>query len=121
MNMWLSFLFSLLLTSLVSFATPIIICVLILVSFYLMAYVPALGFLGEAGYEHTWNFLTVFGDGSGSMGMLIIGATCAIVGFLFEALNFYRYQTLIHHPLSSWFLRRNSSDFLSHKGIKGRH
>ncbi|MGY6530682.1 MAG: hypothetical protein ACXITR_12240 [Cyanobacterium sp.] len=120
MNMWLSFFFSLLLTSLVSFATPIIISVLILVSFYLMAYIPALGFLAEKGYEHTWNFFTVFGDGSGSMGILTIGATCAVVGFLFEALNFYRYQTLVHQPLPSWLLPQNIPDFLSHKGIKGK-
>ncbi len=118
--MWLSFLFSLILTTLVGFATPVIICVLILVSLSLCVYIPALGLLAQRAYEQVWNFLTVFGDGSGSMGILTIGFACGIVAFLFEALNFYRYQTLVHQPLTSWLAHQKSSSFLSNKGINGR-
>jgi len=119
--MWLSFLFSLILTTLVGFAIPVIVCVLILVSLSLCTNLPYVGLLAETGYEQVWTFLRVFGDGSGSMGILTIGLSCGIVAFLFEALNFYRYQTLVHHPLASWLVHQKSGNFLSsHKGINNK-
>lgn len=120
MNMWLSFLCSLLLTSLASFTAPVILCVLTLVGLTLITYVPLMGAWGEKGYELVWNFLTVFGDGSGSMGILTIGLTCGIVGVLFEALNFYRYQTLIQQPITSWLLQQKSSNVFADRNMKGK-
>ncbi|WP_066343568.1 hypothetical protein [Geminocystis sp. NIES-3708] len=103
MNIWLSLFFSLSLTTLVSFATPVVFCTLILGCVAIISYLPMMNQWGENLYEQMWNFLAVFGEGSGSIGILTIAATCAIAGFLFEALNFYRYRILIQQSVNhSW-------------------
>lgn len=103
MNIWLSLFFSLSLTTLVSFAVPVMFFTLILGCLALISYFPMITLWVENLYEKMWNFLAVFGDGSGSIGILTIAITCAIVGFLFEALNFYRYRLLIKQPINhSW-------------------
>ena len=99
MNMWFSFLISLLLTTAVSFVTPIILCGLVLVSLASAAYLPGIGVIGKICYPQVWSFLNMFGNGSVREGILIIAVSCGFVGFLFEALNFYRYQTLINQPV----------------------
>jgi hypothetical protein len=101
MNIWLSFFFSLLLTTLVSFAAPVVFFTLILGSFALVSYFPFTNVWAENIYEQIWNFLAVFGEGSGSIGILTIATTCAIVGCLFETLNFYRHRILLKAN-SSW-------------------
>jgi hypothetical protein len=103
MNIWLSLFFSLSLTTLVSFATPVIFCTLILGCLALVSHFPIINIWAENFYEQLWNFLAIFGEGSGSIGILIIAVTCAIAGFLFESLNFYRYRILIKQPVNySW-------------------
>ncbi|BAQ65465.1 hypothetical protein [Geminocystis sp. NIES-3709] len=103
MNIWLSLFSSLFLTTLVSFTTPVLFSTVILASLRVISHIPLLNVWGENVYEQIWNFLAIFGEGSGSIGILTIGFTCAIAGFLFESLNFYRYRILIKHPLNySW-------------------
>lgn len=99
MNIWLSLFFSLSLTTLVSFATPVIFCTLILGCLGIVSYFPIINIFGENFYEQVWNFLAVFGEGSGSIGILTIATTFAIAGFLFESLNFYRHRILIKEPV----------------------
>lgn len=103
MNIWLSLFFSLFLTTLVSFAVPVVFCTAILASLVVLSHIPLIGIWGTNLYEQVWNFLAVFGEGSGTIGILTIALTCAIVGFLFESLNFYRYRILIKQPINtSW-------------------
>lgn len=99
MNLLVSLFFSLLLTTLVSFATPIVLCTFVLAILAMVSYIPILGIGSDNLYEQIWNFLGVFGEGSGSIGLLTISFACAIAGFLFESLNFYRYHILIQHPI----------------------
>lgn len=96
MNIWFSLLISLLLTSMVSFIVPTVICGLILITLAMASHLPEFSIFWETCYNGVWNFLMTFGNGSGSEGILTIGLTCGCVGCLFEALNFYRYQTLIN-------------------------
>jgi hypothetical protein len=96
MNIWFSFLISLSLTFVVGFTTPLIFCGLILGFLAIACCLPELALLGEACHAQVLIFLTVFGNGSISNGLFTIALTCGIAGFLFEALNFYRYQTLIN-------------------------
>ncbi|MBL1210543.1 hypothetical protein [Geminocystis sp. GBBB08] len=107
MNIWLSFFFSLSLTTLVSFATPIIFCTFILALMAILSHLPMINLWSENIYEQIWNFLAVFGEGSGSIGLLTIAITCAIAGLLFEALNFYRYHILIKQPINHSLEMRN--------------
>lgn len=99
MNIWFSLLISLLLTTLVSFTTPMLIFGLILSSLAIISHLPEVAMFGQACYTQVWSFLIMFGNGSGGEGILTIGLTCGVVGFLFESLNFYRYQTLISQPI----------------------
>jgi hypothetical protein len=48
--------------------------------------------LGEMGINQLLQFLTVFGAGSPLPGLLIIGATCSLVGGVFDLFNFCLYQ-----------------------------
>lgn len=95
MNIWFSLLISLLLTSIVSFATPLLICGVILSMLAVASHLPEIAIFAKGCYEQVWYFLSMFGEGSGSKGIMTIALTCGFVGLLFESLNFYRYQTLI--------------------------
>jgi hypothetical protein len=83
----------------VSFAIPIIICTLILSLLAIASHLPEIAVLGQTCYHQIWCFLGMFGNGSGREGIITIGLTCGFVGFLFESLNFYRYQILISQPI----------------------
>jgi hypothetical protein len=99
MNLWFSFVISLLLTFVVSFTTPILFCGLILGILAMVSCLPEFALFGQMCYSQVLSFLTVFGSGSVSNGIFTIALTCGIAGFLFEAFNFYRYQILIN-PIS---------------------
>lgn len=99
MKIWFSLLISLLLTTLVGFATPIIICGVVLTFLAMASHLPEIAILGNYCYTQVWCFLTMFGNGSGGQGIITIALTFGFVGFLFESLNFYRYQTLISQPV----------------------
>ena len=103
MELWLSLLFSLMLTSFVSFAIPIVFCFVSLGILNLICHLNnVLGLWGNLIYEQVWNFLAVFGEGSAWTGILVISVVSAVAGFIFESLNFYRYQTLIEKKLPDY-------------------
>lgn len=101
MNIWFSLLISLSLTTLVGFVAPMIIFGGILSLLAIATHIPQFSMIGEICYNQVWYFLSTFGNGSGSGGILTISLACGFVGFLFEALNFYRYQTLIIQPINN--------------------
>ncbi len=96
MNIWFSLIISLLLTFVVSFTIPVVLCGLILGILAMVGYLPELALFGQMCYTQVLSFLTIFGNGSISNGIFTIALTCGIAGFLFEAFNFYRYQILIN-------------------------
>lgn len=108
MNIWLSLISSLLLTTFVSFTTPLIVISILLGFFAIACYLPFTSLLAEQGSQQVWHFLMMFGEGSGIVGILTIGIVAGIAGFLFEALNFYRYQILFNHPEAKWLIQSKS-------------
>lgn len=85
---------SLLLTSIFSFLAPVLLIGIILASLALLGYVPGLEVFGKAGVEQVAQFLKVFGSTSALRGVVTIGIACSVVGILFDAYTFYRYQNL---------------------------
>jgi hypothetical protein len=83
---------SLTLTLFFSFALPIVVVSSLLTGLWLLSWIPWLTTLGQAGTLLLLQFLIIFGDGSALPGLLIIGATCSVVGGVFEVFNFYLYQ-----------------------------
>ncbi len=112
MNIWLPLFFSLSLTTLVSFATPVILFIFILGFMAVVSHLPLINIWGEKVYEQVCNFLALFGEGSGSIGILTIALTCAIAGLLFESFNFYRrYRVLSKQPVNySWCQEKVSTN-----------
>ncbi len=100
MNMWFSLLTSLLLTTVVGFAIPLLFCSLGLSVLALMAHLPEIATFGKICYEEVLSFFVMFGNGSASEGIVIIALTGGFVAFLFESLNFYRYRLLINQPIT---------------------
>jgi hypothetical protein len=88
----LAFLRSLLLTSALSFAAPIVLVGVALVSLYVIGQVPLIDALSQTGSSQILKFLAVFGNGDVVEGVLTIGLTCALVGALFDTYAFYRHQ-----------------------------
>lgn len=89
-----NFLRSLFLAILLSFVAPILLMTVLLVSLSVIACIPGLEATGQAGTTQLLNFLAVFGSGSPLQGITVIGFTCSLVGALFDAYSFYRYQNL---------------------------
>lgn len=85
---------SLFLTGLFSFLTPVAFISIILVTLLVIGCIPHLDIVGKAGVSQICNFLAVFGSGSAVRGMITIATTGSLVGILFDAYTFYRYQNL---------------------------
>lgn len=87
---------SLLLTTIISFATPAFAIGLIFAILLLIGYIPGFTLLGHCGTVQILNFLAVFGTGNPVEGLVILGFAFAVVGFLFDIFifYFYRYQGL---------------------------
>ncbi|MGL5034612.1 MAG: hypothetical protein ACRC6M_12520 [Microcystaceae cyanobacterium] len=83
---------SLVLSAILSFATPVLMVSTLLSSLWLISCLPWVSAIGQVGSSQLVQFLTVFGDGSPLPGLLIIGATCALVGGVFDLFNFCLYQ-----------------------------
>jgi hypothetical protein len=79
---------SLLLTTIVSFAVPVIVVSGTLIALLGLSYLPILEKVGRIGMEQLQIFLAVFGSGCALQGIVTIGLTCAIVGALFDLFNF---------------------------------
>ena len=89
-----NFLRSLLLTSLLSFAAPILLVGGVLAALSIVSYVPGFTLVSQTGATQVLRFLATFGSGCPIQGMLTIGLTCSFAGSLFDVFNFYRYQNL---------------------------
>jgi hypothetical protein len=88
---------SLLLTSLLCFAAPLLILGGLLCSLSALSHIPILQNIADSSMVPIWSFLETFGSGQPLDGMFTIGLTCSLVGTLFDAYAFYRYQTLRGH------------------------
>jgi hypothetical protein len=88
---------SLLLSTLLSFAAPILAVGGLLTILFGISYFPGCEGLGQTGAEQILSFLSVFGSGMALQGIITIGITCAFVGSLFDLFNFYHYQNLRGH------------------------
>jgi hypothetical protein len=89
-----AFLRSLLLTSFLSFVTPTLLLGATIVSFAVVGYLPFLESVSRLCIDQILKFLETFGSGNALHGILIIAMTCSLVGTLFDACTFYRYQNL---------------------------
>ncbi|MBW4576519.1 MAG: hypothetical protein KME08_14685 [Aphanothece sp. CMT-3BRIN-NPC111] len=94
MSIFPSFLRSLFLTTILSFAAPILLVGGGLAVVSLVGYIPGLAAMGQAGVAQILQFLATFGTGCPLQGILVIGWTCSFVGGLFDTYAFYRYQSL---------------------------
>lgn len=83
MNIISSLLLSVVLTSLLSFAAPIILLVIVLAALSVLLYLPGGEFVAHTGISQILWFLGVFGSGSAIEGILTIALACGIVGGLF--------------------------------------
>jgi len=92
MSIFPSFRPSLLLTLILSFATPILLVGGVLASVYLVACVPGVEAIGQSVSGQILQFLATFGSGCPVEGVLVIGLTCSFVGALFDTYAFYSYQ-----------------------------
>jgi hypothetical protein len=89
-----SLLRSLLLTGIFSFLTPALFIGVILATLFVVGLIPRLEVVGTVGIEQVFLFLSIFGSGSALWGVVIISTTGSLVGMLFDAYTFYRYQNL---------------------------
>jgi hypothetical protein len=85
-----AFLQSLLVASAVSFVAPLSLIGLSLAFFLLIGQIPLVEVLARSGFESVIQFLITFGGGSALQGALVIGATCGLVGALFDIYAFYQ-------------------------------
>jgi hypothetical protein len=85
---------SLALTTLFSFTTPIIFLGGLLLTLWVLSLLPLIAFVGQFGENQVVEFLTIFGNGCPLMGVFIIGATCGLVGGVFNLFNFCLYQNI---------------------------
>ncbi|MGK7930959.1 MAG: hypothetical protein AB4041_05940 [Microcystaceae cyanobacterium] len=83
---------SLLLSILLSFATPCVLIIFVCVIFLSLTCVPNIAYIGWDGIESIQAFLVIFGSGYPLQGMVIIAMACSTVGGLFDLYNFYLYQ-----------------------------
>lgn len=97
MTIFPNFLRSLVLTISLSFVAPIVLMTALLAVISVISFVPGLEAVGQTGTTQLLQFLAVFGSGSPLQGATTIGFTCSLVGALFDAYTFYRYQSLSDH------------------------
>ena len=83
MNIISPLLLSVFLTSLLSFAAPIVLLVIVLAALSVLLYLPGGEFVAHTGISQILWFLGVFGSGSAIEGILTIALACGIVGGLF--------------------------------------
>ena len=85
---------SLALTTLFSFTTPIVFLGVLLLMLWVLSLLPLIAFVGQFGENQLVEFLTIFGNGCPLTGLFIIGATCGLVGGVFNLFNFCLYQNI---------------------------
>ncbi|MGA7934109.1 MAG: hypothetical protein WCA35_11225 [Kovacikia sp.] len=89
-----SFLRSLILTSVLSFIAPVLLIGTVLCGLALIGQIPIIEPIAQTGSTQILRFLAVFGSGDAVEGLLIIGITCGIVGALFDTYAYYRHHNL---------------------------
>jgi hypothetical protein len=62
---------------------------MLVVALYLITPIPPLQMVSSIMSKNVLDFLIVFGSGSAFEGALVIGATCSLVGILFDAYAYY--------------------------------
>ena len=97
MNIFPSFVRSLLLTTILSFSTPVVVVGMMLTVLSLIAYLPGINAIAQTSSSLILQFLAVFGSGCPWSGVCIIGLACSFVGGLFDTYAFYSYQTPRHN------------------------
>ncbi|WP_017303403.1 hypothetical protein [Spirulina subsalsa] len=85
---------SVLLTTFFSFAAPIIVAGMLLMSFWLFQMLPYGHDVGQLCINQVLTFLAVFGNGHPVEGSITIGLCWGFVGAMFDLCTFYRYQHL---------------------------
>lgn len=94
MSILLNFLRSLVLTVILSFAAPVLLIGTLVTSLWLSSHISGFETISQAAGGQILKFLSVFGSGNPLEGVLVIGLTCGLVGAIFDAYAFYRYQNL---------------------------
>ena len=88
---------SLLFTSFISFAIPLVSIGGVLLVLLIMAQITSLYSISEFSLIQLTQFLNVLGNGDRLEGLLIIGLASGLVGSLFDAFNLLRYPGLRHY------------------------
>jgi hypothetical protein len=93
MSLFVSSVRSLVLTSLLAFLAPVVLVGVLLLGLQVLVLIPPLQMIAQVGSQQIVSFLKVFGNGTPSEGLLLIGAACGLVGLLFDTYNiYYRHQ-----------------------------
>ncbi|MGB3208494.1 MAG: hypothetical protein WBB28_26205 [Crinalium sp.] len=109
MNIFPSFVRSLLLTAILSFSTPVVVVGVMLAVLSLVAYLPGMEAIAQTGSSLILQFLAIFGSGCPWAGVFTIGLACSFVGGLFDTYAFYSYQTPA--TINSYQLEKNKVNF----------
>ena len=88
----LTFIRSLLLASVLSFAAPLLFIGSVLVGLDLLAHIPHVATLSQATASQILGFLATFGSGDAIEGTFVIAVVFSLVGALFDTYAFYRHQ-----------------------------
>ena len=94
MNVFTSFLRSLLLSIFFSFVAPMLFVGALWSAIVLIGYFPGLQELTQIISRNIVQFLIIFGNGTPLQGVFVICLTCGFVGALFDTYAFYRCQIL---------------------------
>jgi hypothetical protein len=97
MSLVVNLLRSLVLTTFLSFAMPIVLVGGMLMIVAAVGCVPGLTILGRIGSDRILEVLSILGSGYPVQGMLVVGLTWGTAGGLFELYNYYLYQNLRSH------------------------
>lgn len=87
-----SFLRSLLLTSALSFSTPVLLIGVVLFGLTIIGQISLVGEVAQLVVRQIVQVLSVFGSGDAVQGTLVIGLTCGLVGGMFDTYAFYRHN-----------------------------
>jgi hypothetical protein len=84
-----SFFRSILVTVAFSFAVPVLLIGLVIISLSILSTLPWVTAIGQGAITQVLMVLSTFGSGNPVEGAIVIGLTCSLVGVLFDTYNFY--------------------------------
>lgn len=88
-----SIIFSLVLTSTISFTIPVAITGFVFGVAFVVSLIPGLVSFGHQAMSCVFDFLAVFGNDNPIWGLITLGLVSAFVGFILDLSNAYRYQS----------------------------